>query len=290
MGYKKKDLKDIIAKGSLKQVLKLVIEDSYSGKDRLLSKEEKQAIHNRIQTNEDIRAYNQLLQKLRAFDIIFNFLDQQRRNYKYHMARLTGFTVMFSSYEQMESLLNDVMFILGDSDKREEVIEHIKKKQLSLAQIVDSEDKGFIDIDTGGSVSRALSRKKLNEVANEKGDTKPVKGMLLEDLLYFERYHAKNKLGAFKGTLRAYNEIMRKELYGGSKFHKDIGKEYEEEAMEYQGLYKGYNPEVLEVIPTSNPRVREELERFYLYPRYEEIEEDDDFYNLTWDTYKKHTG
>lgn len=280
MKYKKNDLKDIIAKGSLKQRLVLWFNHAHSA-DTLLTKEEEKALYNSFSTNEEARAFNEWESKRRAFGKVIDFLDTTRRTYRFHMARLTGFTILLNSYNEVESILNDVLFILGDDAKRSEVVEHLISKRLSLAKIEKSKDEGFIIVDTKGDTNL--------ELGNERGDTDIKVGTLLEDILYVEKVHATRTLSSFKGALKAIKEISKKEGFR-SKFHNDLLKEYEEEAQEYQGSFTGYNPLFLEEIPSANPKVKEALKKFDLFPNYEEVEADDKIYELTLEQYRRLSG
>jgi len=286
MRYKKKDLAEIITKGSLKQRLVLWFNNAFSGEEKpLLTKAEETALYESFKSNEEARAFNEWERKRRAFKTLVDYLDQMRRNYRFHMARLTGFTILLNSYEEMESMLNDTLFILGEDKKRDQIIEHLKKKRLSLAKVVDSKDKGFIEIKTVGGKYKG---ERLEALGNDNGDTDIKADTLLEDILQIEKIHATRTLSYFKAVLQTVREIMTKEGFN-STLHKDLCREYEEEAEEYQGSYTGYSPEFLKDIPTANSKVKKTLEKFDLFPHYEEVKPSEDIYKFTWELYNKNT-
>ena len=285
MNYKKKDLKDIITKGSLKQRLNLWLNHTLydSVGSPLLTTGEEEALFSTFKkNNEEALAFNLFENKKMAYVKTGLALDIARRTYRFYMARLTGFTSMLNAYEQTESILNDALYILGDDPKRKKVIEHIKTKQLSLATIIDSKDKGYIRVSTGGAITNY--KKTKQDLINNKGDTDIDKGMYLEDVLMLEKIHTAQAMSEFKTCLTAIRDIAKEEGIN-SITHNKLHKEYEEEAKEYQGAYKGYNSKLMSNIPNINPRVKKILEKFNLYPNYEDLPIQKEYYTYTLSIY-----
>lgn len=286
MKYKKNDLQKIIAQGSLKQRLVLWFNHAHSRTDNLLTKEEERELLNSFRKNNgEALAFNEWEDKRIAFAQSFWYIDLFRRTYKFHMARLTGFTVLLNSYRQVEDILNDVLFVLGDDPKREEVVKHLQNKTLSLAKIKESKDKGFIDVNMQSGTLADMSQEEIDASIRE-GNTDIKEGTLLRDILALEKLHATKTLSEFKGALKAVKEILKTEGFK-SQFHEDLIREYEEEAQEYQGVYYGYDPEYLADMPDANPRAREHLKKFYLFPEYKELKSAEDTYTFIMENYKK---
>lgn len=284
MKYRKKDLQDIIKQGSLKRRLVLWFNQAHSMGDKpLLTDVEERVLLNSFKVNnEEGMAFNAWEKKRLAFANNEATLDHFRMNYKFHMVRMNGFVAMFTAYEQVRDILNDTLFILEKSPKRAKIIEHLQKKHLSLAKIVESKDKGFVDIKTVGGKLKGDSLRKL---ASDSGTTKVTSDTLLEDILYLEKIQATRTLRQFKSALKAQRDIMEEEKFKSSH-HVDLHNEFEMEAREYQGFGWLANPDgVIDLLPKANKKVRKVLKKFDFYPDYEELEEHKGAYEYFWERY-----
>jgi hypothetical protein len=124
----KRDVQNIIAKGSAKQRALLLVNDvalTSIGKEKLLSQSEFNALLSSFKTPADIKIYNRFKQCDKVVKDILNLLNQKRLICREDLVRIEGFLILKYTLESFEEAVNSSLFTIEDKKIRNNFIDEL---------------------------------------------------------------------------------------------------------------------------------------------------------------------
>jgi hypothetical protein len=147
----KKDISKALTQGSAKQRATIIAEDraqySKTGKGFLKDSDMK-ALYESFKTSAEIRIYNKYLKVGRKVNQSIPYLKQLQLLYEVSIAYLTGYSLLWYSYQEQEKLFNEFLYEVKDKTEKQKLLKRLTGINFLFATIVSSKKKGFIDIKT----------------------------------------------------------------------------------------------------------------------------------------------
>jgi hypothetical protein len=145
----KRDIGKILTKGSIRQRLLLLAEDTARGKyfqERLLTKDERRAIDDSIKTPREIRAYQEFKEIDETVSNAINNLQGLSFETLMHYSSLRGYLLLWNTIENAELLANSILHQIKDPKERLRVAKGgaVDSHLLFTEAVIDKE--GYLDI------------------------------------------------------------------------------------------------------------------------------------------------
>ncbi len=146
----KKDLSKILKTGSLKQRIKLLdeVRAEMSFRREVLSDREHQELIDSFVKPEEVRLYNRHLRTFRAFRDFLASLESIHNSYKEAIAYITGFVLLWDTYERSEELLNSVIAQVKDKKTKDLILKQFSDRHHFLYADIDIDKEGFLRFHT----------------------------------------------------------------------------------------------------------------------------------------------
>jgi hypothetical protein len=147
----KKDLSKILTNGSLKQRLKLLDDqraDIVYGRGSALTDKEMDELIESFKTPEETRFYNLHLQAFRNYREIISGLETLYGKFKEAIAYITGFSLLWDSYERNEEMLNSVISEIKDKKTKDMFAKKFASKSHFLYADIEVDEEGFFRFHT----------------------------------------------------------------------------------------------------------------------------------------------
>jgi len=147
----KKDISKVLTRGSARQRATIIAEDgaqySKTGKGFLTDSETK-ALYDSFKTSAEIRTYNKYLEVGRKVRQSIPYLKQLHLLYEVSIAYLTGYSLLWLSYQQQAEHFNELLYEVKNKAEKAKLLKRLTEFDFLFATIVPSKEKGFIDIKT----------------------------------------------------------------------------------------------------------------------------------------------
>ena len=166
----KKDLSKILKTGSVKQRLKLMDEcraDTSLGIDPPLTDKEIDELSDSFQSAEEIRLYNRHLRTYRAFREFISGAEVSYGYYKEAIAYITGFTLLWDTYERSEELINSVIAQVKDKKTKSLIRKQFADRHHFLYADIEADKEGFLRFFTDNNSERKKARKSQEDYSIE---------------------------------------------------------------------------------------------------------------------------
>ena len=162
----KKDIGKILTKGSIRQRLLLLAEDTARGKyfqERLLTKDERRAIDDSIKTPREIRAYQEFKELDETVTNAITNLQGLSFETLMHYSTLRGYLLLWNTIENAELLANSILHQIKDPKERLRVAKGraIDSHLLFTEAGIDKEGYLDIKIDQPKEISTGIGDKQI---------------------------------------------------------------------------------------------------------------------------------
>lgn len=166
----KQDLSKILKTGSLKQRLKLLDDcraDVSIGKEPPFTDKEIDELSDSFKSPEEIRLYNRHLRAYRAFRDFLATTDLLHSQYKEAIAYITGFVLLWDTYERSEELLNSVIAQVKDKKTKELILKQFANRKHFLYADIEADKEGFLRFYTDNTSARKKAKKTEDDYSIE---------------------------------------------------------------------------------------------------------------------------
>lgn len=164
------DLSKILKTGSVKQRLKLLNDaraDMSMGKDPALTGKEIDELSDSFQSAEEIRLYNRHLRAYRAFREFLASVGSLHGLYKEAIAYITGFVLLWDTYERSEELLNSVIAQVKDKKTKELIRKQFANRHHFLYADIEADKEGFLRFYTDNNSTKKKAKKSAEDYSIE---------------------------------------------------------------------------------------------------------------------------
>ncbi len=147
----KKDLSKLLKTGTLKQRLKLLDDCRANisfGKDAPLTDKEFNQLVDSFDSSEEIRLYNLHLRAYRAFREFLASAEVMHGLYKEAIAYITGFALLWDTYERSEEIINSVIAQVSDKKTKDLILKQFANRSHFLYTDIDVDKEGFLRFHT----------------------------------------------------------------------------------------------------------------------------------------------
>jgi hypothetical protein len=146
----KRDIGKVLAKGSLKQRLLLLAEDTARGKyfqERLLSQEERRAINDSIKTPREFKVYEEFRSLDERVTNAITNLQGLSFEVLLEQANIRGYILLWHTTEKAELLANSILHEIKDPQERLRIANKGSKDIELLFTQTEIDTEGYLDIE-----------------------------------------------------------------------------------------------------------------------------------------------
>jgi hypothetical protein len=254
----KKDLSKILKEGSVRQRLRLLDDQRAGivyGKSSALTAKEMDELIESFKTPEEIKLYNLHLRAFRYFRELLMGLEAVFGTYKEALAYITGFSLLWDSYERHEELINSVIYEVKDKKTKNVITKKFESNSLFLYADVVVDEEGFFRFHTDNR-----ERKKRGK---PRGDDYSLESILRLWKGRAEEYASQIKTGC--KALMDYSEIIN---YKPGTFIEKLNQLVEYVETDHALIPKFSEKQMKEMEWAS----MELLDKYFVYPNPDKIE------------------
>ena len=270
-----KDISKTIKGGSVKQRLKLIGEhfakvQTSGGKERLFTDHEVSGLVDTFKTPQEIQKYNQLAGYDKMVRNGISILEIQVKEFKEAMAYITGYCLLWESYDRASEMANSMLHEVKDKDLRKKLINRATENLFFYSKL-EVEDGQYIRINTG-------------KARNEKGNKgKTGDDYNLEGILQVWSNKASTLLAECKGMASAILDYMEEKDFT-PKAYKEVIKTLLEPVEKDWSILPKYSKNRMEESGLLAPDKVRYYNKYFVYPMAEEIEPDQEIYKKMLDS------
>jgi hypothetical protein len=276
----KKNASKTLMNGSVKQRLKILDDERAAGfyqQELSLSEQEMDEIIGSFKTSREIELYNLHLAAFRVYRDLFTGLDGAESKYREAIAYITGFTMLWDTYQRNEEMLNSVLVTIEDKPTRAKLVKEAVSKRRYLYTSVEADKEGFIHFYTDKTKSQKSGEKK-------DGDAYSV-----ENLLQIWKERAIDHIQHIKTGAKAMMDYMKEIDYHPKAFKEKINDLLETVDADRAILPKYSKRQMLKADIFDWDKKQEMYSKYFVYPNPEEIEINEKEYKIFWDLLKSAT-
>ncbi len=261
----KKDLSRFLKEGSVRQRLRLLDDQRASivyGKSSDLTGKEMDELIESFKTSEEIELYNLHLRAFRNFREMILGLEVIFGTYKEALAYITGFSLLWDSYERNEELLNSVLHEVKDKKIKNVITKKFESKSLFLYADIKVDEEGFFRFHTDHREHTRREKPRGEDYS-------------LESILRFWKGRAEEYATQLKTGCKALTDYSEKINYKPNTFIEKLN-----QLVEYVDTDHALIPRFSEKKMKEFEYVSLELlNKYFVYPNPDKIQINEEKYN-----------
>jgi len=264
-----KDISKTVKGGSVKQRLKLIAEhyamlQTSGGGKGLFTDHEVQELIDSFKTPQEIQRYNQLAEQDKRVRNSFLHLSIYVSQFKEAMAYITGYCLLWESYDRASEMANSMLHEVKDKDLRKQLINRATENSFFYSKL-EVEDGQYIRINTGKARNSKANKGKTGDDYN------------LEGILQIWSNKASTLLASCKGMASAILDYMEEKDFT-PKAYKEMIKTLLEPIEKDWSILPKYSKKRMEESGLLTPDKVHYYNKYFVYPIAEEIEPDQEVY------------
>lgn len=267
-----KDISKTVKGGSVKQRLKLIAEhyamlQTSGGGKGLFTEHEVRELIDSFKTPQEIQKYNQLAEQDKRVRNAFLLLSIQVNQFKEAMAYITGYCLLWESYDRASEMANSMLHEVKDKNLRKQLIKRATANSNFFYSKVEVEDEQYIRINTGKARNPKANKGKTGDDYN------------LEGILQVWSNKASTLLAECKGMASAILDYMEEKDFT-PKAYKEMIKSLLEPIEKDWSILPKYSKKRMEESGLLTPDKVHYYNKYFVYPIAEEIEPDQEIYRI----------
>lgn len=271
-----KDISKTLKGGSVKQRLRLIAEhyakvQTSGGKEMLFTEHEVRELIDTFKTPQEIQKYNQLASYDKMVRDAVAILEIQIKSFKEAMAYITGYCLLWESYDRASEMANSMLHEVKDKNLRKQLIKRATQNSNFFYSKVEVEDEQYIRINTGKARNSRVNKGKTGDDYN------------LEGILQIWSSKASALLAECKGMASAILDYMEEKDFTPKAYKETIKNLLEPVEKDWSILPK-YSKKRMEESGILTPDKAHYYTKYFIYPIAEEIEPDQEIYKKMLDS------
>jgi len=297
-----KDISKILTKGTARQRIVLLSTDSmqeYLEKTGikpeakpLLTEEERKNLFVSFKTPQEVRYYNKYAKINRDFPYALMVLRETQLQYNEAIAYLIGFTNTWQDYQFTVQTFNRILYEIKEKKLKEKLKKNILNDSPFIYANLEGDEDGFLRLVTNSDKKRprleglikAWSNKATTFLIQAKSYIKATRDYLIEEDFLIQ---------SFKDVLNHYEKFFQEDRALIEKYSKrQMSKLSNKEFFMLGFADRIAPPEKTIVYPDplskeGREKFTKHLEKYFVFPDYDEVEVNEDNYNSMLEGIKK---